>query len=131
MFDKEVYGTIFVSGWVDGERGEPKIGTASVAGILSPFDGTIIYLRYAFSDNPVSRQEFISLALEAMEGETRADCDYSPGYSEFTPASYSEFAQIGGHDLLRIFSSTKKCYAAILVSTKPIADLTEALGLYE
>jgi hypothetical protein len=130
MYD--VHGTLFVSGHLNANHGEPKVGSAPLAGILAAFDGNTVYIRYAFDNRPITRHRFLDLAIETAEGETSADISFTPEYSEVTPAYYGEYGMVGGHDLLHIFSSQgRKTHAAILISTKPIADLTEALGLYD
>lgn len=126
--DQYTAGTLFVTGKLEADI-YPEIGGKSIAAILSAFNKETVYFRYVLDNRPITPETFVDLLIHTELGEVWASCDWTPAYSEVTPGGYDERGFVGDHNILATFGSSKARYAAILISTKPIADLTETLGL--
>jgi hypothetical protein len=122
----------FLSGpiaWHDYSEGEAiHIGEQPLARWLENWNGQQVWCCYVFSNKPITLRGMLDIAILSAEG--LVDAELSSAWSEITGFLWvNEDGEIGGHNLITIFTDHVGQFGAVILQTEPI-DLGELVEQY-
>lgn len=114
-------GRIVYGGYDEGEA--LKLGDEFLVRLLEEYHQQQVWCCFAFSTEPLTKQDFLEIAIQSAEGTVEAGLGVS--WSETTGFLWvDETGMVGGHDLVALFDDHETQFGALLIDTKPL-DLTE------